>query len=85
MRPVRVSGAMGAEIEIDERGALSTPPALIEDSEVVGWAGPWPVHEHRWDTERARSGHRFQMLDAGHRAWLVFHSADGWWAEGRYR
>ncbi len=85
MRPVRVSGAGGVEIRIDERGALSAPPALIEDSEVVGWAGPWPVHEHRWDAERSRSGHRFQLLDAGHRAWLVFHSSGGWWAEGRYR
>lgn len=85
MRPVRVSGAGDSEIRIDERGGLSAAPALIEGTAVVGWAGPWPVHEHRWDAERAVSGHRFQLLDAGHRAWLVFHSAGAWWAEGRYR
>ncbi|MFD5225869.1 DNA polymerase Y family protein [Microbacterium sp. NPDC058342] len=85
LRPVRVTGVGGAAIRIGERGELSCPPALIDDSEVIGWAGPWPVHEHRWDAARSRSGHRFQLLDVRHRAWLVLHSDDGWWAEGRYR
>lgn len=85
MRPVRVTGADGAVISVDARGALSCPPALVDDSEVIGWAGPWPVHEHRWDAARARSGERFQLLDRQHRAWLVFHSGGSWWAEGRYR
>jgi protein ImuB len=85
MRAVRVTGAGGAVISVDTRGALSCPPALIDDSEVIGWAGPWPVHEHRWDAARARSGERFQLLDRQHRAWLVFHSEGSWWAEGRYR
>ncbi|BDZ37868.1 hypothetical protein [Microbacterium suwonense] len=85
MRPVRVTGAEGAAISIGTRGEISCPPALIDDSEVIGWAGPWPVHEHRWDAARSRSGHRFQLLDAQHRAWLVLHSDGAWWAEGRYR
>ena len=85
LRPVRVMGAEGAPIIIGERGELSCPPALIDDSEVIGWAGPWPVHEHRWDAGRSRSGHRFQLLDRQHRAWLVLHSEGAWWAEGRYR
>ncbi len=84
-RPVRVCGAEGREVRVDARGELSCAPAFIDDHEVIGWAGPWPVREHRWDAERARDGHRFQLLDARHRAWLVFHSADGWCAEGRYR
>lgn len=85
MRPVHVSGADGAPVRIGERGELSAPPVAIDDSRVIGWAGPWPVHEHRWDAERTTEGHRFQLLDAGHRAWLVFHSEGSWWAEGRYR
>lgn len=85
MRPMRVTGAGGAAISIDDRGELSCPPALIEDREVIGWAGPWPVHEHRWDAERSRSGYRFQLLDIGHRAWLMLHCNGSWWAEGRYR
>lgn len=85
LRPVRVTGAGGQQVGIGTRGELSCPPALIEDSEVIGWAGPWPVHEHRWDAQRSRSGHRFQLLDARHRAWLVLHADGAWWAEGRYR
>ena len=85
LRPVRVTDAAGAAVTIGERGEMPHPPALIDDSEVIGWAGPWPVREHRWDAARSRSGHRFQLLDAQHRAWLVLHSGDGWWAEGRYR
>ena len=85
MRPVRVTDLDGVEVSLGERGELSSPPRMIDDSRVIGWAGPWPVRERRWDAERARSGHRFQLLDDGHRAWLVFHSAGAWWAEGRYR
>ncbi|WP_309066790.1 DNA polymerase Y family protein [Microbacterium sp.] len=84
-RPVRVRGPEGAEVRVDPRGEVSCPPTSIDDQEVIGWAGPWPVREHRWDAERARDGHRFQLLDARHRAWLVFHSGGDWWAEGRYR
>lgn len=85
LRPVRVTDAEGSAVTIGARGEMSHPPARIDDSEVIGWAGPWPVHEHRWDAARSRSGHRFQLLDAQHRAWLVLNCADGWWAEGRYR
>lgn len=85
MRQVRVTGLDGASVTIGERGELSSPPAAIDDSRVIGWAGPWPLQERRWDAERSRSGHRFQLLDAGHRAWLVFHCEGDWWAEGRYR
>ncbi|MFD5215246.1 DNA polymerase Y family protein [Microbacterium sp. NPDC058345] len=84
-RPIRVCAAEGSEVRVDARGELSRPPALIDDDEVAAWAGPWPMCEHRWDADRAVAGHRFQLLDARHRAWLVFHSEGHWWAEGRYR
>lgn len=85
LRPVQVTDQDGALVEIDERGLPSHPPAFIAEDRVIGWAGPWPVHEHRWDAQRGRSCHRFQLLDAAHRAWLVLRTEDGWWAEGRYR
>jgi len=85
MRQVKVVGVDGAEVTLGERGELSSPPATIDSSRVIGWAGPWPVQERRWDIERSSAGHRFQLLDAAHRAWLVFHRAGEWWAEGRYR
>ncbi|GAA3944441.1 DNA polymerase Y family protein [Microbacterium soli] len=83
-RPVQVTGADGAEVVVDERGGLSCPPALVEDSPVIGWAGPWPVRERRGGAGRRRPVHRFQLLDDRHRAWLVLLREDGWWAEGRY-
>lgn len=85
MPTVRVTDRSGAPVAIDDRGTVSAPPARLDDEEVVAWAGPWPLHEHRWDAQRSRSWHRFQLLDAKHRAWLVLHDQNGWWAEGRYR
>lgn len=84
-RPVRVRDAAAADVDVDERGTLSAPPASLDERAIIGWAGPWPVHEHRWDRERARSGHRLQVLDEHQRAWLVCRSDGAWWAEGRYR
>lgn len=84
-RPIRVTAAEGHDVLIDDRGTLSAPPARIDDDEIAGWAGPWPLHEHRWDRERATAGHRFQLLDQRQRAWLVLYSEGTWWAEGRYR
>ncbi|UWF76801.1 MULTISPECIES: DNA polymerase Y family protein [Microbacterium] len=84
-RPIRVTAAGGEKIRVDARGALSAPPAFIDDCQVAGWAGPWPIREHRWDPDRALDAHRFQLLDAHQRAWLVMLADGRWWAEGRYR
>ncbi|MCA1308006.1 DNA polymerase Y family protein [Microbacterium esteraromaticum] len=83
--PITVTASDGQSVAVDGRGELSDPPALLEGSEIVAWAGPWPLHERRWDGERAKAGHRFQLVDARQRAWLVFCSEGRWWAEGRYR
>ncbi|MEJ1086756.1 DNA polymerase Y family protein [Microbacterium sp. Mu-80] len=85
LHPITVTGAEGVPVTVDDRGELSCAPALIDGSQIVAWAGPWPLHEHRWDGARARSGHRFQLVDARQRAWLVFCADGRWWAEGRYR
>ncbi|MFC3398009.1 hypothetical protein ACFOEP_05910 [Microbacterium amylolyticum] len=83
-RSVRVSGAAGAEVRVDERGLLTAPPAEIAGKAVTGWAGPWPVVEHTWDVDRARHAHRFQVIDASGDAWLVVLENGEWWLEGKY-
>ncbi len=84
-RPITVSAADGTVIGIDERGALSADPALVDGAGVQAWAGPWPIEERRWDDAARRHGHRLQIVDDRDRAWLVFRARDRWWAEGRYR
>ncbi len=84
-RPVAVRGHDGAAIEIDARGALSASPALVDETPVVAWAGPWPVRERSWDAERARRAYRLQLLDEGQRAWVVLCERGQWHAEGVYR
>lgn len=84
-RPIGVLAADQSSISIDERGALSHTPTWIDGSDVQAWAGPWPVHERRWSPEGGKRGHRLQIIDSRDRAWLVFHTGDRWWAEGRYR
>lgn len=85
LRPVVVTASHGAEVTVTARGTLSASPALLDGEQIVRWAGPWPLQEHRWDPGRTHHGYRFQFLDHRQRAWLVMHSNGSWWAEGRYR
>ena len=87
--PIRLVGDDGASVSIDDRGAISTPPARFAvgadgESPVRAWAGPWPVVERWWDAERAKRVHRFQIVDHDGCAWLLVRDGDGWWAEARY-
>ncbi|WP_226532842.1 DNA polymerase Y family protein [Microbacterium paraoxydans] len=84
-RPIGVLAADETTVGVDERGALSQDPARIEGVPVRAWAGPWPVHERRWAAGGGKHGHRLQIVDDKDRAWLVFHTGERWWAEGRYR
>ncbi|MGX1931465.1 Y-family DNA polymerase [Microbacterium resistens] len=83
LRPITVADTTGAAIRVDERGNLSAAPARIEADAVRSWAGPWPVRDRRGQPDGVR-GERFQLVDEHERAWLVLHTDDGWWAEGRY-
>ncbi|MEZ3161679.1 DNA polymerase Y family protein [Microbacterium sp. BWT-B31] len=87
-RPAQVSGAGGAAVAVDERGLLSTPPAVLVEGgrrrDVLSWAGPWPVIERGWDAARARRAHRFQLVDAEGTAWLVVCEAGVWSIEAKY-
>lgn len=83
--PARVAGADGTPPSIDARGELSSAPAWIEETPVLSWAGPWPLRERTWDSDRARLAQRFQIVDESQRAWLVLFEDNAWWVEGRYR
>lgn len=83
--PARVTAADGTPPTVDERGTLSAPPARIEDSGVLSWAGPWPLRERAWDADRAGAAQRFQIVDDSQRAWLALWEDGSWWIEGRYR
>jgi protein ImuB len=89
-RPVVVTGPDGLSVEVDDRGAFTTPPARFgvgerpeRTSPVSAWAGPWPVSERWWDTA-ARSLQRVQLVDETGRAWLLVLVAHRWWAEAVY-
>lgn len=89
-RPVQVMGPDGRSVDVDDRGAFTTPPARFgvgerpeRTSPVSAWAGPWPVSERWWDSA-ARSLQRVQLVDETGRAWLLVLAAHRWWAEAVY-
>lgn len=89
--PVTLLTAGGDPVAVDDRGRIGGIPGLFSPSgspddlrPVAAWTGPWPVAERWWDPERARSLHRFQVVDDGGAAWLLALDGPGWWAEGRY-
>lgn len=87
-RPVTVFSANGVELAMDDRGALSAPPASISNGRatlrVAAWAGPWTAEERWWDAQRASSTSRLQIVDTAGTAWLLALEHGHWWAEGRY-
>ncbi|GMA93230.1 hypothetical protein GCM10025881_39620 [Pseudolysinimonas kribbensis] len=88
-RGIGVEDPAGKPVTVDERGALSGPPAVMVSPtgarrDLTAWAGPWPLDERWWDAEAARSVNRFQAVDSEGVAWLLVLDGGGWWAEGRY-
>lgn len=83
-----VTDQEGRSVSVDGRGALSAPPVQLglegRQRPVTAWAGPWPVRERIWDTERARTAYRLQVVDAEQTAWMLVNEGERWWAEGRY-
>ncbi|WP_232527836.1 Y-family DNA polymerase [Microbacterium suaedae] len=83
-RAAHIVGAHDVPVAIDERGLLTTPPAVIDGRRITHWAGPWPIVERTWDPARARRAHRFQIVDEEQAAWLAVLEDGRWWLEGRY-
>jgi protein ImuB len=88
--PVRaaVLDGDGDMVAVGARGeATAEPAALVVDGRMRAirtWAGPWPVVERGWDPARARTAHRFQVVDADQTAWLLVCEEGAWQVEGRY-
>ncbi|MFD1721051.1 DNA polymerase Y family protein [Amnibacterium endophyticum] len=85
---VHVLDPAGRPVDVDERGALSAPPAALTDpagrtGRVDGWAGPWPIDERWWDDAGVRL-HRLQATTEDGAAWLLAHDGRDWWAEAQY-
>jgi protein ImuB len=74
----------GRPVGVDGRGALSGAPARVAGSEVVAWAGPWPVEERWWDPGRHRRQARLQVLTADGVARLLALEGGRWRAEALY-
>ncbi|MEF2979198.1 DNA polymerase Y family protein [Subtercola sp. YIM 133946] len=87
--PSLFAPTMEAAGDTDARGARSAAIGMIaggrlELGAVQAWAGPWAVQERWWDSEKARSFHRFQVVDESGTAWLLALHGREWWAEARY-
>jgi protein ImuB len=87
-RPVTVFSAGGEELALDDRGALTAPPAVMSSGRatlrVAAWAGPWTTDERWWDPEQASRSSRVQIVDTAGTAWLLALEHGRWWAEGKY-
>lgn len=87
--PAEVFDVRGEAVRVDARGTLSgTPDRFSTDGRTLlgisAWAGPWPLNERWWDAARARSVHRFQVVDPAGSAWLLVLEGGLWRAEARY-
>ncbi|MDG4805333.1 DNA polymerase Y family protein [Micromonospora sp. WMMD1120] len=84
-----VHDAAGEPVVISARLAVSAPPARLvvgsgQPTEIVGWAGPWPVDERWWAPAEARRRARFQVSLADGAALLLAVEAGRWLVEAIY-
>jgi protein ImuB len=85
--PVALLDRRGASVSVGVRGALSSEPARLGFAsglvtEVIWWAGPWPLVERWWETPRRRA--HLQVLTRDGRAFLLVFEATRWWLAGVY-
>jgi len=95
-QPVTLVSADGLPVVVDGRGALVAAPHGFAQhraggesgrtalSQVISWAGPWPVQERWWDAGARGSAQRLQIVEDGGDAWLLSLDEQGWRAEARY-
>jgi protein ImuB len=90
-RPVSaaVCDSMGRQIGVTERYIVTGEPARVSVaggpwSDVVGWAGPWPIDERWWDPRQARRRMRFQVALSDGTAHLLTLEDGRWWVEATY-
>ena len=79
----------GEPIVVTGRGLISGDPARLsidgaQWTDVVAWAGPWPVDERWWDPPAHRRRARLQLLTAAGSAHLVAIEGHKWSVEATY-
>ncbi|MBV8161584.1 MAG: DNA polymerase Y family protein [Acidimicrobiia bacterium] len=89
--PIRaeVVDAAGQLVSVSGRGSASAEPARLSIdggawTDVVAWAGPWPVDERWWDVHAHRRRARWQVLTAGGTAHLLAVEGGRWSVEATY-
>lgn len=64
--PVEVLDRDGCTVRVDGRGDVSAAPVVLAlpavRHRIVSWAGPWPVEQRWWSSDRARRLARFQVV-----------------------
>ena len=76
-------------VTVNGRGALSAPPMRLSVdgqpwTDVVAWAGPWPLEERWWDTARRRRRARLQLVTSDGHARLATLERGQWHVEATY-
>ncbi|MDD9208071.1 DNA polymerase Y family protein [Georgenia sp. 10Sc9-8] len=95
----QVIDAEGRGVRVDARGQISAPPDRVDltrraegavdlswpvgEQQVVGWAGPWPVAERWWASDRRRRAYLQVALSAAPALLLALEDG-AWWVEGVY-
>jgi protein ImuB len=79
---VEIVDPSGAPIRVGGRGDVSAVPSVVvvdgRRCGVQGWAGPWPVDQRWWSTERSRRLARFQIVTDDGVAHLVAVEQQRW-------
>jgi protein ImuB len=90
-RPVtaEVIDRYGSPVLVNGRGHAVSEPARLSIAgghwtEVIGWAGPWPLDERWWDSEAHRRQARWQIVTADGAAHLLIVEHGRWSVEGSY-
>lgn len=84
-----VHDAAGEQVLVSGRSALSAPPVRLSVdgrpwTEVIAWAGPWPLDERWWDTARRRRRARLQLVTEDGQARLLTLESGSWRVEAIY-
>jgi protein ImuB len=89
--PIRaeVVGGNGQPLVVNGRGSASAEPKRVSIdggrwTDVVAWAGPWPVDERWWDSDAHRRRARWQVLTADGTAHLLGVEGGRWSVEATY-
>ena len=73
--PVEVLADDGRVVAVTGRGEISGAPAVLvvgsHRHRIVAWAGPWPLEQRWWTSERSRRLARLQIVTEGGAAHLV--------------